>query len=210
MSGFRQITNQDQQRQTMRDILPTGSQALNELSLELGRQVARFIVFSEREEVAGPDDHPSQEGLYKWASQPGSVYLGGQKVSIERPRLRRANQEVQLKSYAARRQKEGFSERLLAGALGGLSARRYRETLVNTAQALGVSPSAIAERLVEATTQNLKAFKERRREDFNPFAVLIDTVHRGEVAFVVALGLDTTGQKRALGFWEGARRHQSS
>ncbi len=210
MSGFRQITNQDQQRQTMRDILLTGSQALNELSLELGRQVAQFIVFSEREELAGPDYHPSQEGLYKWASQPGSVYLGGQKVSIERPRLRRANQEVQLKSYEAMRQKEGFSERLLAGALGGLSARRYRETLVNTAQAFGVSPSAISERLVEATTQTLKAFKERRLEDFNPFAVFIDTVHRGEVAFVVALGLDTAGQKRALGFWEGASENSET
>lgn len=210
MSGVRQITNQDQQRQTMRDILLTGSQALNELSLELGRQVAQFIVFSEREELAGPDYHPSQEGLYKWASQPGSVYLGGQKVSIERPRLRRANQEVQLKSYEAMRQKEGFSEQLLAGALGGRSARRYRETLVNTAQAFGVSPSAISERLVEATTQNLKAFKERRLEDFNPFAVFIDTVHRGEVAFVVALGLDTTGQKRALGFWEGASENSET
>jgi transposase-like protein len=37
-----------------------------------------------------------------------------------------------------------------------------------------------------------------------PFAVFIDTVHRGGTAFVVALGLDVSGQKRALGFWEGA------
>jgi transposase-like protein len=32
----------------------------------------------------------------------------------------------------------------------------------------------------------------------------MDTVHRGGVAFVVALGLDITGHKRVLGFWEGA------
>jgi len=204
MPGFRQITDQAAQRQTMHEILQTGSQALNELSLELGRQVAQFILYAEREELSGPDYHPSEEGLQKWASQPGSVYLGGQKVHLERPRLRRANQEVQLKSYKAMGQKEGFSEQLLAGALGGLSARRYRETLVNTAQAFGVSPSAVSERLVEVTTQKLKTFKERRMEDFSPLAVFIDTIHRGGLAFVVALGLDTMGQKRALGFWEGA------
>jgi putative transposase len=204
MPGFRQITDQAAQRQTMHEILQTGSQALNELSLELGRQVAQFILYAEREELSGPDYHPSEEGLQKWASQPGSVYLGGQKVRLERPRLRRGSQEVQLKSYQAMGQKEGFSEQLLTGALGGLSARRYRETLVNTAQAFGVSPSAVSERLVEVTTQKLKTFKERRLEDFSPLAVFIDTIHRGGLAFVVALGLDTMGQKHALGFWEGA------
>lgn len=67
-----------------------------------------------------------------------------------------------------------------------------------------MSPSAISERLVEATARELKTFKERRLEDFAPLAVFIDTVHRGGAAFVVALGLDTGGKKRALGFWEGA------
>jgi transposase-like protein len=204
MPGFRQITQQEKQRQTMHEILQTGAQALNELSLELGRQLAQFILYAEREELSGPDYQPSQKGLQKWASEPGSVYLGGQKVRIERPRLRRGDQEVQLKSYQAMRQKNGFSDQLLAGALGGLSARRYRETLVKSAQAFGVSPSAISERLVEATARELKTFKERRLEDFTPLAVFIDTVHRGGQAFVVALGLDTAGKKRALGFWEGA------
>jgi len=194
----------------MHDILQSGSQALNELTLEIGRQVAEFILYAEREELSGPDYQPSEEGLKKWASQPGSVYLGGQKVRMERPRLRRGNQEVPLKSYEAMNQKGGFSEQLLAGTLGGLSARRYRETLINSAQAFGVSPSAVSERLVEVTTQKLKAFKERRLDDFAPLAIFIDTVHRGDVAFVVALGLDTMGQKRALGFWEGATENSET
>jgi transposase-like protein len=93
---------------------------------------------------------------------------------------------------------------LLGQSLAGLSARRYRETVVGAAKAMGVSPSAVSERLVEATTQKLKEFRERGLEDFAPFAVFLDTVHRGGVAFVVALGLDMEGQKRAMGFWEGA------
>jgi len=204
MAGFRQITEADQMPQQMHELLQSGSQALNELTLELGRQLAEFILYSEREERAGPDYQPRKEGLYKWASEPGSVYLGGRKVQVERPRLRRGDKEVRLKSYQAMREKEGFSEQLLGQSLAGLSARRYRETLVNGAEAFGVSPSAVSDRLVEATTQKLKTFRERRLEDFAPFAVFLDTVHRGGTAFVVALGLDISGQKRVLGFWEGA------
>ncbi len=204
MAGFRQMTSQEQQRQRMHQIIQTGTQALNQVSLDLGRQLAEFILYSEREELAGPDYQPRKEGLYKWASEPGSVYLGGQKVAVERPRLRRGDREIKLKSYQAMGEKEGFSEQLLGQSLAGLSARRYRETLVNAAEAFGVSPSAVSERLVEASTKKLKEFRERRWEDFKPFAVFLDTVHRGGTAFVVALGLDISGQKRTLGFWEGA------
>ena len=62
----------------------------------------------------------------------------------------------------------------------------------------------MSQRLVEASTRQLKEFRERRLEDFHPFAIFLDTVHRGGVAFVVALGLDIQGQKQVLGFWEGA------
>jgi transposase-like protein len=204
MAGFRQITDQEQMRQRMHDLLETGSRALNEVTLELGRELAQFILYAEREERAGPDYQPRQQGLYKWASEPGSVRIGGQKVSVERPRLRRGGKEVRLKSYEAMRDTEAFSEQLLGQSLAGLSARRYRQTVVGSAQAFGVSPSAVSERLVEATTKKLKEFRERRLEDFRLFTVFLDTVHRSGTAFVVALGLDTAGQKQVLGFWEGA------
>jgi putative transposase len=204
MAGFRQITNDEQRRQQMHEIVQKGSRALNEVSLALGRQLAEFILYAEREERAGPDYQPRKDGLYKWASEPGSVRIGGQKVAVERPRLRCGDKEVTLKSYEAMRQTEGFSEQLLGQSLAGLSARRYRETLVGAAEAFGVSPSAVSQHLVEATSQKLKEFKQRPLEDFAPFTLFLDTIHRGGVAFVVALGLDLNGQKRALGFWEGA------
>jgi len=204
MAGFRQISQEQQVRQQMHKIIQGGTSALNAVTLELGRQVAEFILYAEREELAGPDYQPSQEGLYKWAAETGSVYIGGQKMAVQRPRLRRGNEEVSLKSYQAMRDPAGFSEQVLGQALAGLSARRYRETLLHGAEAFGVSPSAISERLVEATTRQLKEFRERSLADFAPLALFLDTVHRGGKAFVVALGLDTKGQKQVLGFWEGA------
>lgn len=204
MAGFRQITKEEQLRQAMHDVLQTGSRALNELTFKLGRQLAEFILYAEREEVAGPDYEPREEGLYKWASQPGSILMAGQKVKVDRPRLRRKDQEVISPSYQAMGEGKGFSDELLGKALAGVSGRRYRETVVGAAQAFGVSPSAVSERLVEATTQKLKDFRERDFKAFEPFAIFLDTVHRGGRAFVVALGVDIGGQKQALGFWEGA------
>src|SRR5438552_3518010 len=145
MAGFRQIGSEQQRGQQMREILQTGTRALNEVSLELGRQLAEVILYSEREELAGPDYQPRKEGLYKWASERGSVCVSGQKMGVQRPRLRRGDREVQLRTYRAMGQKDGFSEQLLGQSLAG-----FRETLVNAAEAFGVSPRALSERLVEA------------------------------------------------------------
>jgi len=200
MAGFRQMSSEQQQRQQVHEIIQNGTQALNEVSLDLGRQLAEFILYSEREERAGPDYQPRRQGLYKWASEPGSVYIGGQKVSVERPRLRRGDKEVSLKSYQAMQQTDGFSEQLLGQALAGLSGRRYRETLVNAAEAFGVSPSAVSARLVEATTQKLKDFRERRLEDFAPVAVFLDTVDRGGMAFCGGAGPGFARPEARFGF----------
>src|SRR5207245_6280061 len=113
MAGFRQMSSEEQRRQQMHEIIQSGTRALNQVSLELGRQLAEFILYSEREQLAGPDYQPCKEGLYKWASEPGSVYVGGQKLGVERPRLRREGREVQLRTYRAMGDKEGFSEQLL-------------------------------------------------------------------------------------------------
>jgi transposase-like protein len=183
---------------------------LNQITVDLGRQLVEAILYIEREERAGPDYHPAKEGLYKWASQPGSVYIAGQKVRVERPRLRGRKGEVNLQSYRKLNDPEAFSEQLLGQSLAGLSARRYGETVIQAAEAFGVSPSAISARLVEATSRQLQEFRERRLEDFVPFAVFLDTIHRGGQAFVVGLGLDVQGQKKLLGFWEGATENSET
>jgi len=91
--------------------------------------------------------------------------------------------------------------------LRGISAREYGETLRDAAGAFGVSPGAVSRHGVEVTVQRLKEFKEFKERALSgivPFAVFIDTIHRGGEAFRVALGIDAEGHKHVLGFWEGA------
>lgn len=76
--------------------------------------------------------------------------------------------------------------------------------MVDAANAFGVSASMVSNHIIAATAKQLQAFKERSLAAFDPFAIFLDTVHRGGEAFIVALGLDIFGKKQALGFWEGA------
>jgi len=146
---------------------------------ELGGLLAETIMELDREEQAGPDYQPKIPGVYTWAAQPGSVFIGDQKVPVMRPRLRGPDGERTLPTYAKLKERQVFSEELLGKALRGLSAQKYKETAVEAAQAFGVSPTAVSAHLLEATTQKLKDFKERSLEDFTPFALFLDTIHRG-------------------------------
>lgn len=201
---FKALRGQDWLVDHLSHILQEGKQSLDRFLQELGGMLAETIMELDREEQAGPDYQPKIPGVYKWAAQPGSVFIGDQKVPVMRPRLRGPDGERALPTYAKLKERKAFSEELLGKALRGLSAQKYQETVVETAQAFGVSPTAVSTHLIEATTQKLKDFKERSLYDFTPFALFLDTIHRGGEAFVVALGIDRAGQKRVLGFWQGA------
>lgn len=188
----------------MAEVISEGKRGMDGLALELGRMVAEAIMYMEREEIAGPDYRPHSSEMRKWASQPGSIFIGDHKVKVEHPRLRGVEGEMGLRTYRKLRERGRFSEELLGRVLRGLSGRKYQETLVGAAEAFGVSASSVSRHLVEATAAKLKEFRERSLKDFHGFAVFLDTIHRGGEAFIIALGLDFSGRKQVLGFWQGA------
>jgi transposase-like protein len=202
--GFERAVGREEIVNRMYEIIRIGKQGLDGFIVKLGSMVAEAIMDMEREERSGPEYYPSQQGVYKWAYQDGSIYLGDRKVSVRHPRLRGAGGEISLQSYEALKKPGGFSEQILNKVLRGLSARKYRETLLETSHTFGVSPSTVSRHLVEVTTQKLQEFKERNLSGIRIFALFIDTIHRGGEAFMAGLGIDTEGQKQVLGFWEGA------
>jgi len=181
-----------------------GKQAFDALHHDLGRMLVESIFLLERESITGPDHAPFTPGVYKWGHQGGSVFVGDQKVRCNKPRMTGPDGEMSLSTYEKLRQRGQFSDELLARLMAGLSGRRYEDVVVKAAEAFGVSPSSVSRHFVEASAKKLKEFSERSLKDFKPFAILLDTVHRGGVAFIVALGIDILGKKKVLGFWEGA------
>ena len=188
----------------MYHILVTGKQGFDAMMKEMGRMMAETTMYIEREEIAGPDYQPFTPDIRKWASQAGSVYIGDQKIRAEHPRVRGRQGEIKLKSYRKLKEPDGFSEELLMKVLRGMSCRKYADTVVEAAQAFGVSASSVSQHIIAATAKQLQEFKERSLSEFVPFTIFLDTIHRGGEAFIVALGLDTSGIKKPLGFWQGA------
>lgn len=204
MVGLRQVSGEQVMMGQLFRVINQGKKALDEVMLDMGRMVAESIMLIEREELAGPDYYPTDPNLQKWAHEKGSIFIGDQKVRSQRPRLRDVvHGEVPLKSYQALHSSGQFSEELLQKILRGVSAQKYGETVIDAAHAFGVSPTAVSNKIVELTSQKLRQFKERSLKDFKPFALFVDTIHRGGEAFLVALGVDMAGQKMALGFWQG-------
>jgi transposase-like protein len=202
--GFDRLMGREEVIDRMYQICQLGKQGFDALVRELGVMLAEAIMYIEREEVSGPDYQPFSPELQKWASQGGSVYIGDQKVAVEHPRMRGPQGEIALQSYQKLREPEGFSRELLDKILRGISCRKYRETVIDAAKAFGVSASSVSRRIIEITAKKLAEFKERSLLDFEPFAVFIDTIHRGGEAFMICLGIDVGGKKGVLGFWEGA------
>lgn len=189
----------------MYQVFSEGKRAFDGFMMDMGKMLAESILYVEREVKAGPDYAPADPMLQKWASQGGSIYIGDQKVKLQVPRLRHREQgEVSLESYRKMRDPGQFSEELLEKALRGMSQQKYGDTVIESARAFGISPATISSKLVQVTSQKLQQFRERSLAEFRPFAVFIDTIHRGGEAFIVALGIDLGGNKLPLGFWQGA------
>ena len=206
MAGLRAISGAQQMLGIPVRVIGSGKQALDAVMLEMGRMVAESIMLIEREALADPDYYPTHPGLQKWAHEAGSAYIGDQKVTVTRPRLRDVAQgEVPLKSYARLHAPGDFSEELLEKILRGVSAQKYTETVIEAARA-----SAVSQKMVALTATKLKAFQKRSLAEYTPFALFLDTVHRGGEAFLVALGVDLKGEKMALGFWQGSSENHES
>ncbi len=204
---FEAMQGEERMNQELTDVMNQGKRALDSCMMEIGKMMAETLMQIEREQIAGADYHP-REDLQKWGFQPGSIYLGDQKVKVMHPRLRAYDAELALSSYERLKKPKEFSEEMLIRAMRGLSGRKYRETVTGLGEAFGISPSTISNRLVEATAEKLKTLRERNLSDFKAFAIFIDTIHRGDAAFTIALGIDLQGKKRVLGFWEGATENK--
>lgn len=210
MGGFKQMTGSELAQQSLYRIMTEGKRALDDVFLTMGRMLAESVMLIEREELAGPDYHPTNSRLKKWAHEEGSVFIGDQKIKVNRPRLRYEDfGEVRLRSYASMRSKGQFSEELLEKMLRGVSAQKYDETVLGAASAFGVSASSVSKKVIEATSRKLYEFQNRTLSNFKPFSIFLDTIHRGGEAFITGLGIDTQGNKMALGFWQGSSENHA-
>lgn len=171
-----------------------------------GLKIIRAVIEDEVMRRVGPRHQPdAASSCLRWGQQPGYVVFGGQKVAVQRPRVRtREGEEVALDSYA-RLQHDGRRQRAVReGIVAGLSTRNYRRAVQSVLDGYGIEKSSVSRQFVQASAAQLKKLYERRLEKLDLVAILIDGIHLGKQVLVVALGIETSGKKQVLGVWQGA------
>ena len=171
-----------------------------------GLKIIRAVIEDEVTRRVGPRYRPaSEEGCLRWGQQPGYVVFAGQKVPVDRPRVRtREGEEVELESYA-RLQHDGRRQRAVReGIVAGLTSRNYQRAVHSVLDGYGIEKSSVSREFVQASAAQLKKLCEKNLAGLELVAMLIDGIHLGKQVLVVALGIESSGKKHVLGLWQGA------
>lgn len=179
------------------------------LCVNAGKAVLTAMMEEERAARCGPKGVPNPERTaYRGGHTRSQVTLGGQRISIARPRVRHFDMgEVTLPSYEWAAQRDPLDAATIAAIAAGVSMRRYRATLdplPADESASAVSKSAVSRRFVALSSERLEQWLAARLDAAKLPAVMIDGIHFKDRVVLVALGFDTYGRKHVLGIREGS------
>jgi len=179
---------------------------VGELIRQAGLQLMELLMEQEVRELVGersrqqPDRRAS-----RWGKERGFCVVMGQKVPVERPRVRTTDdQEVRLGSYEMFHRGEPLTETVWEKLMLGLSTRKYGQAVREFSEAYGLEKSAISEHFIEASRVKLKEMMERRLDKVKLCALLIDATPFAGQQMVAALGISQDGRKTILGIRQGA------
>jgi putative transposase len=190
------------------DLLVDTRAELMELAVNSGLKVLTTMLEEDRTAICGPwYQHQAGRTASRTGTVPSEVVLGGRKVAIRRPRVRRAGAEVPLPTFQLMASEDPLNRRIVEQMLVGVATRQYRrslEPLPSTMATRGTSKSTVSRRFVAKTRAQLEAWQSQPLDGLDLVGLLLDGVHVGEHCLIVALGIAADGQKHALGLWDGS------
>ena len=179
---------------------------VGELVRQAGLQLMDLVMQEEVRELVGERSRPQPDRTAnRWGSERGYCVVMGQKVPIQRPRVRTIeDKEVRLGSYEMFHRGEPLTETVWEKLMLGLSTRKYGQAVREFTEAYGLEKSAVSEHFIEASREKLKAMMERRLDKTRLCALLIDATPFEGQQMVAALGIGEDGRKMILGIRQGA------
>ncbi len=141
------------------DILVDTQAELQELVVASGLKVLEAMLEEDRTAVCGPRyAHPPDRHASRAGHAPSEIVLGGRKVAIRRPRVRRDGEEVPLPTAQAFANADPLNRRVVNQMLIGVATRqsaRSLEPLGAEITTRGTSKSAVSRRFVAHTQAQL-------------------------------------------------------
>ncbi len=189
------------------DVTDAAREGLLAMSVAVGLRVMAEMMEEELNAKVGAkhaklaERHASRHG-----SAPGSVVLGGRRVSVERPRARTVEgTEVGLDTYATFADDDCLATVVMERMLAGLATRRHRAANEPVgeaveAEASSTSRSSVSRRFVAKTKAALDELMSRDLSTLAVAAVMVDGVVFADQCCVVALAIcgdgTTTDRRR--------------
>jgi putative transposase len=190
----------------MAEMLGWLHQGVGELIRQAGLRLMDLLMQEEVRELVGErSQRQSERKANRWGSERGYCVVMGQKVPVERPRVRSTDdQEVRLGSYELFHRGEPLTETVWEKLMLGLSTRKYGQAVREFTEAYGLEKSAVSEHFIEASRTKLQEMMERRLDKTRLCALLIDATPFAGQQLVVAMGISQDGRKMILGLRQGA------
>lgn len=184
------------------------------LCVETGKQVLGAMMEQDRIALCGPaGQHDPERTALRAGSTESAIVLGGRRIGMRRPRARsRAQGELRLPSFEAAAQEDPLDRHTLEAIASGVSMRRYRrslEPLPGGERDRCTSKSAVSRRFVALTEQRLALAFSQPLHDLDLRVVMVDGIAFRDHCVLLALGVDTDGEKHPLGLWEGSTENAS-
>jgi transposase-like protein len=181
-------------------------EGVGHLMREAGLLLMMGVMEEEVRHVVGERSVPNAgRQANRWGKEQGYCVVDGQKVPIQRTRMRdKANREVKLGSYELFQRSGPLEAAVWDKITRGLSTRNYGPVVKDFANAYGVEKSTVSENFIEASREKLKELMERPLGKLNLCAVLIDGTPFKDRQMIVAMGIGCDGTKTVLGLREGA------
>lgn len=177
--------------------------AMIQMLIPLGLKAVQDELQAEVRELAGTR-HARGGSIDRWGTNPGSVFLGDQKVAIRVPRVRNKalDAEVPLATYERLQSPQSIDDIVLSRVINGISQGKYERAVTQVPETFGIKKTSVCRKFIRASGKRLREFLERDISQHDIVAIFMDGKSFAENEIVIALGITMKGEKIILGFIE--------
>ena len=176
-----------------------------QMLIPLGLQAVEAELQAEVRALSGGNRYDrTGTGIKRWGHNPGSVFVGDQKLKINVPRVRdmEAGEEVPLRSYERLQSPAHLDEIALSRVINGISQGKYERAAEHVPETFGIKKTSICRKFIRASAKRLEKFLNRDLSGHDIVAIFIDGKFFADNEMVIALGVTLSGEKVLLGFVE--------
>ena len=172
------------------------------------RQALQQVFEEEIRGLCGRHYQPDSDDHYRAGSAPSYVMVEGQRESMPRPRVRRRGQqgdseEVQLKSWKLAQDTDEWETAMMRAILCGVSTRKV--PALRASEVAGESRSSLSRLWQRKSIELVEQMQQSDLSEMELVILMLDGVVLSDgLVATVALGIDSEGAKRVLGFQVGS------